>query len=120
MQIQRRVPDVHVPQEQLNGAKVRAAFEEVRRVRMANQMGTDALAQARSLSGTTDQPSLDQPPLPGRPPWTGPPGPAPASCQAPMPSSRAAVPPRIATRSAPLKPGVLSTRSTSVLVHGNG
>jgi hypothetical protein len=40
--------------------------------------------------------------------------------QAAMPSSRAAVPPRIAIRSSSLNPGVLSTRSTSVLVHGNG
>ena len=40
--------------------------------------------------------------------------------QGAMPSSRAAVPPRMAIRSSSLRPGVLSTRSTSVLVHGNG
>ena len=37
-----------------------------------------------------------------------------------IPSSRAAVPPRMAIRSSSVRPGVLSTRSTSVLVHGNG
>ena len=37
-----------------------------------------------------------------------------------MPSSRAAVPPRMAMRCSSFSPGVLSTRSTSVLVHGNG
>ena len=43
-----------------------------------------------------------------------------ASAQAAIPSSRAAVPPRMAIRSSSVSPGVLSTRSTSVLVHGNG
>lgn len=42
------------------------------------------------------------------------------TCQAAMPSNRAAVPPSIAIRSSSVSPGVLSTRSTSVLVHGNG
>ena len=37
-----------------------------------------------------------------------------------MPSKREAVPPSIATRSASLKPGVLSMWSTAVFVHGNG
>ena len=45
---------------------------------------------------------------------------APRRPQPAMPSSRAAVPPRIATRSSSLSPGVLSTRSTSVDVHGKG
>ena len=37
-----------------------------------------------------------------------------------IPSSRAAVPPRIASRSASLRPGVSRTRSTAVFVHGYG
>jgi hypothetical protein len=37
-----------------------------------------------------------------------------------IPSRRAAVPPRMAMRSSSVSPGVFSTRSTSVLVHGNG
>lgn len=37
-----------------------------------------------------------------------------------IPSKRAAVPPRIAIRSSSLRSGVLSTRSTSVLVQGKG
>ncbi len=37
-----------------------------------------------------------------------------------MPSRRPAVPPRIASRSASVRPGVFITRSTSVLVQGNG
>src|SRR5262249_51716145 len=37
-----------------------------------------------------------------------------------IPSSRAALPPRIATLSASLNPGVCSMRSTAVFVHGYG
>ena len=40
--------------------------------------------------------------------------------QASMPSNLAAVPPRMAIRSSSLKSGVFMTRSTSVLVQGNG
>lgn len=42
------------------------------------------------------------------------------SIQEAIPSNRAAVPPRIAVLSSSLNPGKLRTRSTSVLVQGNG
>ncbi len=45
---------------------------------------------------------------------------SPLSVQPSIPKSFAAVPPRIATRWSSVSPGVFSTRSTSVLVHGNG
>ena len=59
VEIQDRVFELHVAEQQLNGAQVGAGFQQMRRVRMAQQMRRDALLQPGALRRRRRTPPRD-------------------------------------------------------------